>query len=237
MKLTMKSALGLALALLTAVPATIAAGPTYRTSGQKFGCGAAGTNVRYESLTGGDGFGPTNLFVHSFFGGTNPPGPPIPVRTSGYIGQAFELPNPPSSANGFRDFSLSFKKDPLDDGDNGINAARVEFTFVFPNGTTVVRTKKFVGTLDGESPLQLTPPDANGFQTAKTNSISFAGGLNVREANLVKYIPYIKTNNSQARIFFGEAQVSTQNDGQYIYGFLKYNNAPCPVVPLTPDAP
>ncbi len=177
------------------------------TSIDRFSCGA-GTS-KYERLENGNGLGPTNLFLTvGQFGKSN----------GGYIGRPDPSQlKPPSASTGFRDLLLTFK-----DGVDGINTAKIRFTFKFSNGSTSVVTKSF-------SEMTVTPPDFYGFQTVTVDFTKF-NGLNVAEANLIEFVPYIQGSSGISRISLGDFQVTTLQ-GNYTAGVLNFPEAKCPVIP------
>ncbi len=182
---------------------------------QRFACGAPGASSRYESLSNGNGLGPTNLFVEANLVGTNPPGPST-LRNAGYIAVPSRL-QPPSASTGFRSFTLTFK-----DGVNGLANSRVQLSFEFRGGGRVRLTRSIPS-------LTVSLPDVNGFQTVTATAQQLDSFIDVSQGNLIKFAAYVETENSPSSMSFGNLQVQS-GQGNYAVSGIKYNSATCPAI-------
>ncbi len=140
-------------------------------------------------------------------------------KQAGYVVQPFELP-PPGRATGFRSAEFYIKAPA---GSSVIENGRVQFTFQFPgNQSPRVVTVPF---------SDMSPkPENSEYKTLTAGSGSFKG-LDVKAANLVKAVIFVRQNIAETDAILGGFSI-TSGQGSFKPTTLKFSNAGCEATAL-----
>ncbi len=182
---------------------------------QRFSCPLGSSSIcKYEPKSGGDGFGPGNLYAHASIQQFSEA-----IKTAGYVLTINRLPSPPKEETGFRSLELS-----LTEGQSGIGLrnSHAIFFFEYSDNTTQAYKKTFIGRFT---------PVGDDFKKVKFTSTDFPDYKNFKtsQANLKKVIVYLEAL-AGVDAYFGDCKIVTGDDIAGVKAF-DFNSAPCPVVP------